>query len=113
MQGFQTSATTQAPITEDAKNIDYFFLPQMPMEEAASTFNIRVPILPHTDVPHHTARAPEVLDTAIAPPQISVVSHHPEINIASAMTEVVDNAGEEKDIQEAQPRERGELEGLR
>lgn len=97
MQTFQTSATKQA--SRDSSTIDFFFLPQMPMEESSSHFNIRVPILPDTEIPHHTARTPEILDSAIASPEIMVVAHHPEVVIAAAMTEVVGNAGVEEDIE--------------
>lgn len=97
MQTFQTSATKQA--SRDNSTIDFFFLPQMPMEDSPNHFNIRVPILPDTQTPHHTARTPEILDSAIASPEIMVVAHHPEVVIAAAMTEVVGNAAMEEDIE--------------
>lgn len=97
MQTFKTSAPQQA--SRDNSTIDFFFLPQMPIEQPANHFNIRVPILPDNQSPHHSARTPEVLDSAIPPPEISIVSHHPEVMVASAMTEVVGNAAMEEDVE--------------
>lgn len=71
----------------------------MPAEQASNPFTIRVPLLPDNYTPHRTAHAAETLDAAIPPPEISIVSAHPEIMVAAALTEVVGNAAVEENIE--------------
>jgi len=97
MQTFKTSASNHA--ARDSSTIDYFFLPQMPAEQASNPFTIRVPLLPDNYAPDRMAHALESLDAAIPPPEISIVSAHPETVIAAAMTEVVGNFNMEESIE--------------
>jgi len=97
MQTFRTSAPKQ--VTRDNSTIDFFFLPQMPAEDASNSFTIRAPLLPDNYTPHRMAHAPESLDAAIPSPEISIISAHPEKVVAAAMTEVVGNESLEENIE--------------
>lgn len=97
MQSFKTSAPKHA--ARDSSTIDYSFLPAMPAEQASNPFTIRVPLLPDNYTPHRAAHPTETLDAAIPPPEISIVSHHPEKVVVAAMTEVVGNDAMEETIE--------------
>lgn len=98
MQTFKTSAPAQA--ARDHSTIDYFFLPEMPIERGNNmSFTLRVPLLPDNFSADHSFRAPEILDTAVPPAEILIVAANPESTVAAAMTEVVGNAGLEENVE--------------
>jgi len=101
MQGFTTTAPRKT--RTDASTIDFMFLPSMSESSSASTFNIRVPLLPDNYTPDRSANsvhAREAVAEAIPSPEIHVIAAHPERVSVSTLTEIVGNESLELHVEE-------------
>ena len=90
MQGFRTSAPTQA--AHDTSTIDFFTFPEIPPEPPLNPYaRMRVPLLPDNYTPDrsvNSAHAAESFDAPVAKPEIHIVAGHPERVAPVAMSEV-------------------------
>ena len=100
MQGFRTSAPTQA--AHDSSTIDSFTFPEVPDEPPLNPFaRLRVPLLPDNYSPDRSANsvhAAEAFDAPLAKPEIHIVAAHPEHVAPAALSEVVGNDGVDVDL---------------
>ncbi|KAL8704087.1 MAG: hypothetical protein Q9201_002748 [Fulgogasparrea decipioides] len=82
----------------DASSIDFAYMPQHTLEEAAPPEISRIPLLPHNFFPPRTSESLQEAVESVVRPEISTVSaNSTHIESPSAMSEVTDNHAIELD----------------
>ncbi|KAL8736365.1 MAG: hypothetical protein Q9181_002442 [Wetmoreana brouardii] len=82
----------------DASSIDFAYMPQHTLEEAAPPEISRIPLLPHNFFPPRTSESlQEAVETVVRPEISTVSADSTHIESPSAMSEVTDNHAIELD----------------